>query len=357
MSTASVNGITASRMRVNVPAWGAPWVDVDLTEETALAAGNAVTVVLADLTISGVVVSGGSNGGRSAYHIVGGKGGWNRELPAGRPYADDLGIKVSTVLGDAARAAGETLADVPDTRLGPRFARIVGPASRVLHELAPRNWYVDFAGVTHIGQRPTTTYTGDDPRTRVDKALGVIDLAVESLAGLVPGVIVDGSRPATDVQYELEGSRLTARIYAAAYGDRFLNAQRRIFEALFPDIRYRGTFEFRVVTQTGERLNLQPVRVSSGFGDLAAVPVRPGMAGLKAMVQLGELVLVTFADADPSRPQVIAHDAPDAPGWMPLQLELGGPGALGIARIGDTVQAGPYAGVITSGSARVKAAL
>jgi hypothetical protein len=225
----------------------------------------------------------------------------------------------------------------------------------VLHEIEPRNWFVGFEGVTHIGQRPETHYEGDAPRTRVDASAAVVELAVEAVAALVPGVRVDDFGPASDVEYELTESRLTARVYSARRGDRFLTAQRRIFEALFPDLPYRGTFEFRVVSQSGERLNLQPVRVASGFSDLRSVPVRPGTAGERATVKPGELVLVTFADADPSRPQVISHDAPDAPGWMPMLIEFGGPGALGVARLGDKVICGPYSGAIVAASTRVKA--
>jgi hypothetical protein len=91
--------------------------------------------------------------------------------------------------------------------------------------------------------------------------------------------------------------------------------------------------------------------------DLQGVQVRPGMAGLKCKALLGSLVVVQFLDADPSRPAVTAFDAPDAPGWMPLELDLGGPAALGVARMTDPVQAGPFSGVIVSGSLRVKAAL
>jgi len=352
----AVNGVSASKMRATISASGAPWVDATLVDELELERGAAVSVTFADQTIAGVVASGGVFAGRSAYRIIGGKGGWFKSLPAGEPYADDLGVEVSVVLGDAARSAGETLADLPSTRLGTRFARIAGPASRVLNELAPRNWYVDFAGVTRIGQRPVTTYSGDAPRTRVDKSIGVIELAAESLAGLVPGVIVDGSHPATDVEWALEGSRLTARVYAGHDGDRFLASQRRIFEALFPDIRYRGAFEFRVVTQAGEKLNLQPVRLASGFGDLAEVTVRC-MAGVKAVHLPGSLVVVQFLEADPSRPVVTGFDDPDAPGWMPLQLLLGEEPQLGIARMTDPVQAGPFAGAITLASARIKAGL
>ncbi len=367
MSLVALNGVTASRGVARIPAWGAPWIDVDLVEPLELAVGAAVTVQWCDVTISGTVASGAAFEGRAAYRIVGGAGHWNRELPA-LGYANDVGVSTAAVLRDAAASAGETLADLPTSKTGPRFARMKGPASAVLNTLVPRNWYVDFSGTTRIGQRASSAYAGDAPRTRVDKSAGVIELATDSVAGLVPGVTVDGFAPATDLEWALEEGRHTVRVYSAPRGDRFLNAQRRIFEALFPDVRYRGTFEFRVVSQSGERLNLQPVRVSSGFSDLRAVPVRPGMAGFKAVVQPGELVLVTFADADPSRPQVIAHDAPDAPGWSPLQIAagdlstlgitLGGAtGAMGVVRLGDAVQAGPFSGVTTFASLRVKAAL
>jgi hypothetical protein len=42
---------------------------------------------------------------------------------------------------------------------------------------------------------------------------------------------------------------------------------------------------------------------------------------------------------------------------MPLQLQLGGPLALGVARQTDPVQAGPFAGVVTGGSVRVRASI
>ncbi len=358
MSLAALDGNTVTKARVTVPSWGCWWASLDLAEPVELAAGTRVSLVIAGQTFSGTVMSGGAFSGRAAYHVAGGAGSWGKALPS-KPYSDDGGVRLQTVLGDAAREVGETLGAVPSTSLGPHYARRAGAmASAVLNGFAPRGWYVDFAGVTQIALRAATTYTGSAPRVRVDPAFGVYELAVDSLEGLLPGVSVDGSAPATDVEFSLTPERLTAKVYAAGGPDsERLALWRRMFEALDPLARYRATYEFRVVTQTGERLNLQPVRVASGMPDLANVPVRPGMAGLKARVQLGELVLVAFADGDPSRPQVIAHDAPDAPGWMPLALELGGPAALGVARLTDAVQAGPFAGVITFASARIKASL
>jgi hypothetical protein len=338
-----------------VPAWGRPWADVQLAQPTEFAAGARVTLTIADVAISCAVVSGGAFEGHAAYRLVAGAGGWSKTI-ARKGYVNDAGVRASNVLSDAAAACGETITDLPTTRLGPHYARAEGLASDVLNVLAPRNWYVDFAGVTHVGKRAAAAYAGTAPRVHVDTVGQIVELATETLVGLVPGVVVDGFAAATDVEYVLEPNRLTARIWGGpALTTRRLGAIADIVRSLTAHDRYRGVFEFRVVTQSGERLNLQPVRTATGFSDLSNVPVRPGVAGCRGDVQLGELVLVAFVDGDPSRPVVVAHDAPDAPGWMPLTIELGGPGALGVARIGDAVQAGPYAGVITSASARIKA--
>jgi hypothetical protein len=354
VSLATLNGASVTRARVHVPAWGRWWADLDLAEPVAQT--GAAALVVAGQAMAGTIVSGGAANGRAAYRVVGGGGGWGRTLPA-KSYSDDGGVRLRTVLGDAASEAGETIADAPSSQMGPHYARPNAPASELLNLLAPQNWYVDFAGVTRIGQRAATTYTGTAPRVRVEPLAQVIDLAVDSIAGLVPGVQVDGKRPATDVHFTLDPKRLTASVYYAAGPlTRALEVQRQILEKLDPRARYRGTFEFRVVTQSGERLNLQPVYAASKMPDLANVPVRLA-PGVKALHALGSLVMVAFADADPSRPYVFAGDAADAPGWMPLQLELGGPGALGVARMTDPVQAGPFSGVIVGGSARIKASL
>ncbi len=357
MSLATLDGNTVTKARVNVPSWGCWWAGVDLAEPIELAAGTRVSLVIAGQAFSGTIMSGGAFSGRAAYYLAGGAGSWGKTLPS-KPYSDDSGLRLQTVLGDAASEAGETLGPVPSTTLGPHYARRAGAmASEVLNAFAPRGWYVDFAGVTQVGLRTATTYTGSAPRVRVDPAVGVYELAVDSLEGLLPGVSVDGSAPATDVEFHLTPERLTAKVYAAGGPDsERLALWRQMFEALDPLARYRATYEFRVVTQTGERLNLQPVRVATGMPDLANVPVHLA-PGVKALHALGSLVLVIFADGDPSRPRVIAGDAADAPGWMPLELDLGGPAALGVARLTDAVQAGPFAGVITFASARIKASL
>jgi hypothetical protein len=308
--------------RVHVPGWGLPWIDATLTEPATLTGEQ--TFEIGGVTISATIVAGGPWQTRARYRLVGGKGGWGASVPA-KAYNDDGGVKVSKVAQDLAAACGETLGPLPTTRRGPHYARDAKAAYLTLHELAPRAWYVDFDGVTQFGQRPETTYSGDATIVRNDQAARVVELALDTIdSTLVPGVSVAGNPPATDVEYELGPSRLTCRVFwGAPKLARRLDAYAQIFDALFPNLRYAGVFEYRVVTQEGERLNLQPVRVATGMPDLARVPVRPGVSGFRSDVTPGELVLVCFADRDPSRPQVFAHDHADSEGWLPSVSEIG----------------------------------
>ncbi|OFV81988.1 MAG: hypothetical protein A2Y78_00190 [Acidobacteria bacterium RBG_13_68_16] len=351
MSTATLQGAACSRVRVQIPAWGLWWADVDLVEPVELA--GAVTLALAGATWRGTIVSGGVALGRAAYRVVAGAGGWGQDVPA-RSYSDDSGVSVRSVLADVATAAGETITGLPSTRVGRHFARAAGPASMVLHELAPRAWYVDGEGVTQIGSRPATAYTTQATRVRDDRRMGVVELVVSSAVGLVPGATVEGHEPASDVELDLSNKRLTARLYAGPSSSRRLSALAKIVEALDPRRAYRATYDARVVSQTGDRVHLQIVRSSCGLADLARVPMR-GPYGVRATVTPGAIVSVAFADADPSRPYVVAGPAWDDPGWMPVLIELATTPRLAVARQTDPVQAGPFAGTITLGSTKVSA--
>src|SRR6478752_1834616 len=108
MSTGSVAGHDASRMRVQFGKWGLIWVDADLTDPVTLS--GQVTVTLADLTLACTIMSGGTSDDRTSYRLVCGKGGIGKSIPA-ESYSDDAGVKVSTLLADVAKLSGETIAD------------------------------------------------------------------------------------------------------------------------------------------------------------------------------------------------------------------------------------------------------
>lgn len=346
MSAGTFGGATVTHAVVHESARGLPFADIELAEAVELE--GTQTLEIGGASWSMAIVSGGVYAGRARYRAQGGAGGWGRELPE-KYYTDGSGVAIAKVLADAASAAGETVTGAPSTRVGPNFERVAGmPASWALNELAPGGWYVDRDGVTRIGARAASTYAGQGVRTRVDLAANVIELAVDSLDGIAPGVTVDGVE-AVDVEIELTASRLTARVYGSSGVDRCTDALADIVRALFPRMRYAGKFEFRVVSQSAERLNLQPVRRAAGMADMIRVPVRLA-PGIKYMWKPGSLCAVEFLDGDPSRAVVTAGDAPDSPGWLPLTATIMGPAALPAARMGDPVQAGPFSGAVTAGS-------
>lgn len=338
--SATLNGTRVLDARLSIPGWGASYHDVTLEGEVSLT--GAVTLLVSDLTIKGTILTGGVGQGRSFYRIVAGAGGWPKSLPK-KSYANDAGVKLATVIGDAAAAAGETLdATTVDqqARLGPAFARVDGePAARVLEQLAPSAWYVGEDGKTRLGARAPTTFTTKLSQiSQLDLARGTVTIASDTIAALLPGVSVAGLN-AIDVEhtYSVQDG-LRTRIWGRQAGatSRRLRALRAIVDQLDPDRKFRGLYEYRIVTQSGERLNLQAVRVSTGMPDLQRVYVRPGLPGCKAQHKLGARVLVGFVNADPTFPVVLSYEDAEGGGFLPTLLELAGGGSA-LGRVGDEI--------------------
>ena len=205
-----------------------------------------------------------------------------------------------------------------------------------LNATYPRAWYVDEAGVTRLGRRAASVLPASVTRVSpVDRARGKVVLASDSIAAILPGVSVDGMA-AVDVVHELTpGGGLRSTVWGAqtaSAGD----ALSGVLRQLDPDRAFRGVTEYRVVTIEGERMNLQPVRVSTGMPDLTRVPVRPGVAGCKAEVALGARVLVGFVDSDQARPFVAAFEEADGEGFQPTTLAMSAGGSAGNERVMTT---------------------
>lgn len=347
MSTASLAGHRATSARVSIPAWGAWWAECILDEEVSLE--GRVEVVLADLTLSGTIVSGGPSKDRASYRVVGGGGGWGKTIAA-KTYANDAGVQDSLLVTDAASAAGETMGGtLPTTTRGNSWMRLEAPAHDVLELVAPRGWYVDEEGVTRIGRRAAAPLAVEATLAPIDTVRESVQLAAESIATILPGVIVEGIE-AVDVLHEVGGgSGLRSTIWGEAFaGGQFEDAFLSCMLRVAPWLRYvRGPFEYRVVDQASERLTLQPVRVGLGLADIERVTVRPGVSGVRADVQLGSRVLVSFIESDPSRPVVVAFEDADGAGFAPTRLDLVGEddtlvsyaSAAGrVVRYGDKIQ-------------------
>jgi hypothetical protein len=300
-------------------AWGCWYAEASLDGEVTLAPKTPVTLQIADLTMKGAILSGGPGKGRSDFRIVGGAAGWGDPIKADNAI-DDSGVKMSKVIADAARLAGETVdtATIPDTRLGSGWTRPSGAASRVLELVAPKGWYVGEDGVTRLGARPIVPLPAKVTRVApVDRARHKVVLASDSIAAILPGVVVDGMT-AVDVQHEISADGLRSTVW----GESPLEKLESLLSQLDPDRKFRGVSEYRVIGIEGKRLNLQPVRRSTGMPDLPRVRIRPGVPGCDATVALGAIVFVAFADADESMPFVISFDDPEAANFQPTSLSL-----------------------------------
>jgi len=344
MSLVAVNDSTVTSCAVQIPAWGIWWADVELDEPTVLA--GSVTLSLPGLSLVGTIMSGGEWQGRARYRIAGGAGQWGKTLIP-LAYSNDMGIPIAAIIADAAESCGETFdpTGVAGT-VGPAWVRAAGPAARTLELLAPRAWYVDIDGVTRLGARAAAQWGGEGTVTLVDEAASVVELAADDLAGLVPGAIVEGPE-AVDVRHTLRDGVLRTTLWGErGASSRLGSSLARLVAMLTSDLRFRGLWSYRVIAQSGESLDLQPERGSSGMPILQRVRPRYGVPGASAEHTLGSMVLVAFVDGDPAKPVVVAGDDPDAPGFVPAEIHLGT--ALGHAvRYGESVTVGAAAGVIT----------
>lgn len=348
-SFVTVNGSACTRAVLLVANIG-PWIaEVDFNDAPDVS--GAVTLKIGTLTLSGTVVpeQDGTFGASRRSRIVGGAGGWRKAVVA-KAYHSDAGVKAKVVAEDAAREVGETLGGyVPlADRLGVDYVRQAGPASRTLEDSIGVSvaWWVDYAGVTQVGPRPTTLVPASayellayDPRARV-ATLNVTD----------PTAVVVGSELSerldsvqTVREFELRVDADKIRIKAWMGGGEGeagrLAALLRGIVKRATDGQVQGKYRYRVVRMAVDgRVELQAVRRVVGLPDILPVSQWPGVAGVHAELTPGAVVLVEFIEGDRTLPIITHYPGKDGQGFAPVSLVIGGPAGPPAARQGDSVE-------------------
>lgn len=318
----SLNTVPLLRASLVVPRWGIWWVDVEATDSSL---SGAASLVLADLTLAGTILpGGGSYAGRSYYRIVGGAAGWSKRLLP-KSYRAQIGVKLSTVVTDAANEVRETMAPFLDSVIGIAFVRPPkGEAARVLDLVAPEGWYVDEAGVTHIGVRPAATYSA--PYVLLEKRPDRLSatIAPTTLTGLVPGVTLEGFTVA-DVRHELTGEGLRTHLFGVqgvTPSSRFWQSIARIVRQQTRPFTYFGLYEYRVTSQSGPYLDMVPTDTTLGLPPIANCGMRAGSPGAAGDPQNGSVVYVQFVNGQPTRPRIVSYDGEADGGFLPLEARL-----------------------------------
>uniref|UniRef100_A0A6M3ILM9 Uncharacterized protein n=1 Tax=viral metagenome TaxID=1070528 RepID=A0A6M3ILM9_9ZZZZ len=352
----TLDGQELRRARVLLPYSGRWTADVELVDDAELS--GQVDLVAGSLTLTGTVSRGGSFVGSSSWHLVGGGGGWGTTLPA-RSYRSDMGVRLGSVLADAAREAGETLGTGYEASriLGASYVRLRGAGTRLL-ELLGLTWWVDATGVTQFGARATGEVTGDWVLSSWDPVRRLAEVSTETPEILVPGLTLSDERIGElvigEVQMDLSGGAIkaTVRGAGAAPEQRMRDALRAAVRAQVPEVRYLGLYRYLIVDVAGTKADLHPVS-SADLPALLSVRQLAGLGGGSCTPNVGAEVVVAFIDGDPGQPRIVAHDGPDGEAHVPADVTIDADGdidlgaALGrVVREGDSITVGAAAGVV-----------
>lgn len=378
-----VSGQTVTKLRLCIGARG-PWFANLTFDSEAPGVSGHVTLDVAGIRCVGTVPPSetGVHGGVRHARLVAGGAGWATMLdPKG--YHNDARVKALNVAQDAAREAGEMLGGfAPEReRVGIDYVRETGPASRVLEDvIGSASWWVDYAGVTHVGERPSSTppesayeVVDYEPREQV------VHLRVEDLSQIGIGAVLtkglDGPKTVRDLEVVLDADELRVRAWcgSSARDTRLAGLFRALVERS-TDGQLLGSYRYRVIRMTGDRVELQAVRKGAGLPDLLPVSMWPGVAGVHATLLPGAEVLVQFVEGNRTMPIITHFAGRDGTGFAPIELVIGGMVGAPSARAGDPVSvtmppaavtvagvvinvvySSPVAvGTITGGSSRVR---
>jgi hypothetical protein len=95
----------------------------------------------------------------------------------------------------------------------------------------------------------------------------------------------------------------------------------RAVQSAFPDLPFFGKYRARVVSQTGQKFDVQPDADQNGdqvVPPMGGIPIRHGVPGLEVTVLPGTYLLVGFMGGDRRLPYVYAWEG----GETPLQVSF-----------------------------------
>lgn len=184
---AQLNGQRVIEGRIVIPAFGAPHASVTLDSAATLPA-KGLSLSLAALTLVMTPwFPPTSYQARTSIKLIAGFGGWKMPLKD-KGYVSTGGVRLATVLGDAAKEVGEQIQIATDRSLGQIYSRERNtPASTHLNYLLYHNWRIDPDGVTRDGQRPTSKVLSSFTIQDFDGAKRSATIATENPEDITPG--------------------------------------------------------------------------------------------------------------------------------------------------------------------------
>jgi hypothetical protein len=184
MSAVAVNDHRCKYAILAIPWHGVWWADVHFDESIdEFVAGAHATLRVNSSLYQATVFRGSNYHGSYRARLVGGAGGWGKQLPVAG-YSHSSGVKLSLVLKDITALNGETVSLGKDVNLGSFYVRAAGPASDALRGC---DWYIDEDGITQIRQRSSGVVASDFTFIGGKYADGRLTVATDSPEDWLPG--------------------------------------------------------------------------------------------------------------------------------------------------------------------------
>lgn len=320
----TLNGERVAFGEVTVPMFGAWTADVTLSVDKEIT--SPCTLVVGDLSLLGTVVrQAGFNGDRTA-RLVGGANGWSKALPA-KGYSHVVGVKLSSILKDAADECGETIVLETDRNVGTLYTRDAGKASDVLALQLSGQWYIDNAGVTQTKARSASPIVTPFTMVTRNGARGDFEIATEAIAAWTPGrtftsntVITAQTISSVTIRSTNEGkTRLFVLSADTGVQEKLRAAIQSIVRAELSAFKYSGVWEYEIFSATENEINARSL--TTMMPDLTRVPVMPGVMGEDVTPKPGDRCRIQFVNQNPAQPECIQIDG------SPLAISFGGSAA------------------------------
>lgn len=280
----------------------------------------------------GTVVHAVEHAGRSRVQVAAGVAAlWSRMLDP-RQFVGAPTVTLDELLQDLARDTGEVFATPPVHQLE-RWSRARGVGAAALGQLTREvglDWRLRPDGTVEVLEETWPATTERYEILEHDGLARVLEVAPVG-ARLLPGQIAQGKQ-IERVVYTLGGSLRAALHYAEARGS---EAFRRAVESVLRSPVWDQTHGATVVVQHADG-TVDVLVDDERIVQLTNVPVRLGGPTLRAVLQAGDRVQVSFDDGNPRRPVVSGVDLDPSAG-------------RGVARLDDTVDVGTLMLNVVSG--------
>lgn len=307
MAMLTANGLGVVTADFVLPISRAWHVDMTVATADVSKLNGAVTLSVNDgaLTMKGTAAVEDVYLDTVRARVVAGAGGLGK---AAKPkFYQQTTVRI--VLMDLLGAAGEALSSTADAGvLATQLAAWtvlrmpVADAVGLLMDEVGANWRMLADGTLWCGAESWPDSGLTFSLEQADRAHGQLVVALEAPL-LMPGVSLGGDHVSyVETHVDARTVRSTVWLATASSADRLRDPMVAMTRSALPHIDYLAPYRCRVVSQSGQALDLVPDDARLPAAGFKAVPIRHGLPGVQVQVAPGAFVLLGFMGGDPSKP-------------------------------------------------------